>query len=172
MKKLFFIAILMLGIGVSSNLNAQKYTSAVGLRFGAPLSVSYKMFISEATAIEVYASYRTNNVNFLGVKYGWTSIGVNGAYLIHKDFDNTEGLSWYYGGGASLFFWSYDSGYTGNNGSISFGVSGYIGLDYKFENAPVNISLDWVPTFFIGSNSLEGFGAGQGALAVRYILGY
>ena len=47
---------------------------------------------------------------------------------------------------------------------------GNLGLDYKFDNTPINISADWVPTIYIGSGYLSGFGGGYGALAVRYTL--
>ncbi len=170
MKKLFILVVFALGFGYSSGLSAQNYSSAVGIRLGVPWSISYKMFISDLAAIEVYGSFRSNRATVSGLDAGWTSIGINGAYLIHNEFSNTEGLTWYYGGGGSVYFWSYADLYTGTRGNVTFGVSGYLGLDYKFGNAPVNISVDWVPTFYIGS-ALGGFGAGQGALAVRYVLG-
>ncbi|MBK7872232.1 MAG: hypothetical protein IPJ74_16935 [Saprospiraceae bacterium] len=51
---------------------------------------------------------------------------------------------------------------------------GVLGLDYKFANAPVNLSLDWVPIFYIGNDReyvYSGFQGGYGGLAVRYVLG-
>ncbi|MFZ1257293.1 MAG: hypothetical protein WAR77_13120, partial [Saprospiraceae bacterium] len=52
--------------------------------------------------------------------------------------------------------------------SSSFGLSGCLGLDYKFADYPINLSADWIPTFFINGFG-DGFGAGYGALAVRYV---
>jgi hypothetical protein len=69
-----------------------------------------------------------------------------------------------------VYFWSFDNGYDfGDDASVSIGIQGYLGLDYKFANAPVNLSLDWVPTFFLNGFG-NGFGADNGALAVRYTL--
>ena len=162
MKKTLLITMIFLGIvGVS---NAQGYSTAIGARFGSPLSASFKKFINDSDrAIELNAGYR--NFDF------WNWYNVSGALQIHKDINDVEGLMWYYGGGASVYFWSFNNDFFGDRSvSTSFGVQGYIGLDYKFANAPVSVTLDWVPTLFIrGLDS--GFGAGYGALAVRYTIG-
>ncbi len=45
-------------------------------------------------------------------------------------------------------------------------TGGVIGLDYKFKDAPINVSLDWQPSFnFVGYNYFEG---GWGGLGIRY----
>ena len=72
------------------------YKSAIGLRFGYPLSVSYKHFISEPGAIEVFAGFRSYSY------YSWFNIG--GLYEHHKPISSVDGLQWYFGGGASVFF--------------------------------------------------------------------
>jgi hypothetical protein len=79
---------------------AQDYKSAVGLRLGSPLAVSYKTFISESSAIEGYVGYR----GFSG--FSW--ITINGAYQIHNDISSVDGLQWYYGGGAGVQLWNSD----------------------------------------------------------------
>ena len=46
------------------------------------------------------------------------------------------------------------------------GIDGIIGLDYKIKGAPINVCLDWQPSFnFIGYNYFEG---GWGGIGVRY----
>ena len=162
----FFIFTLFICGFALTNLQAQDYQKAIGLRLGYPVSVSYKQFLNGTNnAIEAYVGFRSQKV--LG--YGWSWIGVGAAYQVHNPIDAVDGLQWYYGGGANVYFWTYDDGFAdfADEASISFGISGYLGLDYKFANAPVNISLDWVPTFFINGYS-SGFGADAGALAVRY----
>jgi hypothetical protein len=42
-------------------------------------------------------------------------------------------------------------------------------LDYKFPDTPLNLSLDWAPTFFIGGYDAN-FAGSLGSLAVRYVL--
>jgi len=158
MKNLLFVFIFLMGsFGVSQ---AQDYNSAVGLRLGYPISVSYKKFLNETAAFEGYAGFRS----FLG----YTEFRVNAAYLIHNEFDDVDRLKWYYGGGAGLAFYSIDSGFAFDNSGLGVTISGYIGLEYTLEGTPISFSVDWVPTYIVGGFS--GFGADNGALSVRYVL--
>lgn len=149
---------------LSFQLEAQSYKTAVGARLGSPLSASIKHFLNESNAVEAFIGYR--NYSF----YNWTSVGA--AYQIHKPIENVDGLQYYLGFGASVFIWSYDNTiwFDDNYSSTSFGIQGYAGLDYTFENTPISLTVDWVPTYFIGTNFISGFGAGYGSLGVRYIL--
>ena len=164
MKNLrFLIPTLMLLFAVCTTTTAQKtYNSAVGLRLGYPMSASFKTFISETSALEAYVGFRGWS------DYSWVS--VSGAYQFHKPIDGVDNLNWYFGAGASLFFWSFNTPLLDRSyNSTSVGAQGYVGLDYKFENAPVNVTIDWIPTiFFNGFGS--GFGGGYGSLGVRYVL--
>ena len=131
---------------------AQDYQSAVGVRLGYPLSATYKMFLNETAAVEGYVGFRS--------RLGITETRVNAAYQIHNAIESVDGLKWYYGAGPGLALYS---------GGISMALSGYIGLEYTLADTPVSFSVDWVPTYILGEAS--GFGAGDGAIAVRYILG-
>jgi hypothetical protein len=154
----------------STSLTAQStYDSAIGLRLGSPYSISYKTFLNGSNnAIEVFGSF---NTNLISSNYRWGSIGVGGGYLVHNAIESVDGLQWYYGVGASVYFYFYDSDFAGfaDQATIGLGVLGFLGLDYKFEDAPINLSLDWVPLFAFNGYG-KGFGAGRGALAVRYTL--
>ncbi|HRO08228.1 MAG TPA: hypothetical protein PK611_08455 [Saprospiraceae bacterium] len=156
--KLFTVLAFVFLFSVSSY--AQDYKSAIGLRFGYPLSASYKTFLSEKGAFEGVAGFRS----FSG--YSWFNIGAY--YQVHNDIGSVNGLKWYYGAGANVYFWSYDTGFAGD-GSTSIGISGVLGLDYKFANIPLNVSVDWIPTYFINGYG-SGFAGGYGALAARYVL--
>jgi hypothetical protein len=163
--RLFILTLFCCGLAFSS-LQAQGYEKAIGLRLGYPVSISYKMFLNNSNnAIEAFVNYRSQKV----FSYGWTRVGVGAAYQVHNPISEVDGLQWYYGGGASLYFWTYDDGFAdfADEANLSLGIQGYLGLDYKFANAPVNLSLDWVPTFYISGYG-DGFGADNGALAVRY----
>jgi hypothetical protein len=162
MKNLICIAMLTFCCMAATNyLQAQDYKAAVGARLGYPLSASIKYFISEKSALEGYVGTR----GYSG--YRWAN--VSGAYLFHQPIEGVEELKWYVGGGASVYFWTYDFGIGEGFGSTSFGVQGYGGLEYTFEEVPLTISADWVPTIFFNSYA-SGFGYGYGSLAVRYIL--
>ena len=149
-------------IFLSTGLFAQNYKSAVGARLGYPLGVSFKQFTGEKTAFELNAGFRS------GYRYSW--FNVSGAVLIHKPIKSVDGLKWYFGPGVSAYIWNYDRYYYYDDyASTTFGIQGYIGLDYAFTDIPLNLSIDWVPTFFIGRSYYSTFGAGYGSLAVRYI---
>ncbi len=143
--------------------NAQGYKSAIGLRLGSPWCASYKTFINEKNAIEGVLGFRGGNY------YSWFNIG--GYYEHHTPIVTAEGLSWYYGGGINIFFWSFDDGYFTNENysSTTIGLSGILGLDYKIKDTPLNLSIDWTPTVFFSGYG-DGFAGGYGALGVRYIL--
>ncbi len=163
MKKITLLFSMLFVMAVASNLKAQDYNSAIGLRFGYPLSISYKTFLTESNALELYAGYR----GYSGI-YSYFTVG--GLYEIHKPINGVDGLSWYYGGGVSVQFFTYDNSYvfTDDNGSLGVGISGVLGLDYKFADAPFNLSVDFLPTIRFG-----GWDSGYyswGALAARYVL--
>ena len=163
MKKITLLFSMLFVVAVASNLKAQDYNSAIGLRFGYPLSISYKTFLSESNALELYAGFR----GYSGI-YGYFTLG--GLYEIHNPINGVDGLSWYYGGGASVQFFTYDDTYWGNveNDGFGVGISGVLGLDYKFADAPFNLSLDFVPTLRIGGWD-DGYYS-WGALSARYVL--
>ncbi|MDZ7607490.1 MAG: hypothetical protein U5K79_18305 [Cyclobacteriaceae bacterium] len=163
MKKITLLFAMLFLLALTSEMKAQDYKSAIGLRLGYPISISYKTFLTEFNALELYAGFRS----YSGV-YGYFTVG--GLYEIHKPIGDVDGLSWYYGGGASVQFFTYDNAYNfdDDNGSFGVGISGVIGLDYKFPTAPFNLSLDFMPTFRLGGWD-DGYYS-WGALSARYVL--
>lgn len=160
-RKLTLVFVLVIGCFVAAY--SQSYKSAIGLRLGYPISVTYKHFISDPGAIEVFAGLRS------WTYYSWINVG--GLYEHHFPISGVDGLQWYAGGGASVFFWTYKDLFVGDNSSsTSIGIMGALGLDYKFANAPVNLSVDWLPIFFVNGYG-NGFGGGYGAFSARYTLG-
>ena len=142
-------------------VHAQQYDRAVGLRFGYPLSVSYKKFVNPNDAIELYAGWR-----------GWRryrAFSLNGAYQIHRDFPDVRGLQWYYGAGAGIQLWNYDYY---DRGSATVSLSGYLGLEILIPDTPLTLSVDWRPTIYLGTqrdDDFHNFSLSSGAVAVRYI---
>ena len=167
MKNMILLAALLVAFTVNSELNAQTYKSAVGARLGYPLSLSFKTFLGETSAVEVYAGTRGFGSGF--GSYRWWII--SGGYQIHKpiELDDLEGLEYYYGFGASVFFWDFGEGFSRDYSTTTFGAQAYAGLSYSFEETPVNITVDWVPTYFFNGFG-SGFGAGYGTIGIRYIL--
>ena len=124
-------------------VNAQDYSNAVGLRGGLGYGLTFKHFLNETSAVDGI------------LNSSWGFFGVTGLYEIHKPAFDVANLNWFYGGGAHVWFGS----------SMYLGVDGVLGLDYKFADFPINLSLDWKPAFnIIGS----GFYGTDGALSIRY----
>lgn len=136
MKKSLFIALLAIGLS-SINSNAQNYKTALGVRLSSAAaninnSISFKQFITEKTAIEALFSFGD-------------PIALGALIEFHKPLAS-EGLSYYYGAGGYIsFVKTFDPVKQRNETDPNFGGQGVIGLDYKFSNIPLNISLDWKP---------------------------
>jgi len=160
---LLFISALFLGLPQESK--AQDYNSAVGLRLGYYTigNLSYKQFLNEASAFELYAGARS--FGRFGFRYTRIEIGALYQHHMDLDIDVLPGLRWYVGAGgyAGLF----SSNWTGSS-SLDLGVMGGPGLDYKFPDLPINVSLDW----YLGLNIIGGLNLGvrQGGLTVRYTI--
>jgi len=143
MKRIILLLVLGFSILAGSKLSAQSYFDhAIGARLGYPSAVSYKKYISDYGAIELFAG-QSEKAFTAGAAY-------------QKHFPLSGDLDWYLGGGGTLKF--PDSG-------IEIGIQGYLGLQYNFDDIPLNLSLDWTPSFVGGS-----FGGNYGGLAARYIL--
>ena len=115
-------------ICIIDHASAQDYKFGIGIRFStaAPTlsnSISLKYFMNDRNALEGLISFGTR-------------FGLGGLYEIHQRIGATENLNWFYGGGAYLGF-QYNNAYVG--------PTGIVGMDYKFPNIPLNISLDWKP---------------------------
>ncbi len=139
MKKsfLFLNAIFFIS---ASQLKAQDYKTALGIRLSSDgpavnNSVSIKHFLNPKLAIEGLFTFDKK--------------AAIGALLeVHNDIPSTQGLKWLYGAGAYLGF---DSDKT-NTSRALMGAQGIIGLDYKFANLPLNLTLDWKPELNIIDN--------------------
>lgn len=159
--KTFHFFILVTGFSILSLTTsmAQQYKTAVGARIGYPLTISGKYFINESIALEGNLGLRAFS------EYSW--IALSAACLKHKPLDVMDGLNWYYGAGLSVYFWRFEQ--ISTFASSSFGLQGYVGLDYTFKKSPINVTIDWTPTFFINGYT-SGLGTRFGGLGIRYTL--
>ena len=141
------------GVGAASaqsNITSQDYKTALGVKF-YPGAVSLKHFIKPNAALE-------------GLGYFWNrGARITGLYEFHGDINGADGLKWYVGPGAHVGF--YNSKYGGGS---SFGVDGVLGLDYKIKGAPINVSVDWQPSFEF-NGAYDGFSGNWGGLGIRYV---
>ena len=145
-----------------------EYESAIGLRAAWGIAATGKFFINDAHAVEGILQYRGYDIG--SFNYYWLII--RGLYEVHNPLaEVTEGLQWYYGGGAYVGFYGGDwDDFPGSDLDGTFiGISGVIGLDYKFEDIPLNLSLDWIPSFNLVGGG-DGFLGESGGIAIRYVL--
>lgn len=133
------------------------YTTAIGVKM-YPSAISFKKFIRSNKAIE---------------SLGYFTLDGFRATIMYEKYapiDGAENLSWYVGYGGHLGIWSEEWKKNNPNhaAGIALGVDGILGMDYKIKNAPLNISVDWQPSFnFVGSSYFE---SGWAGLGIRYTL--
>lgn len=150
MRKIKHIYIILVPIILllSLNLKAQLTDYTIGLRMGSYNGITAKMDFEESTSFEM----------IMGLK----NHGITSTFLLefNKPIDLywSRGFSWYYGIGTHFGYMrtadlrdyfnsdnSYDLMYT----VTSAGIDGIIGLQYKFSDIPIELSIDAKPLFEI-----------------------
>ena len=156
MKKVFLATIIcIVALNTKAQNTSNSYQTALGIKF-YPGAVSLKSFIAPNKALEGLGYFYSDGFRLTGL------------YEIHGNIEGAEGLKWYVGPGAHIAVWNdtWKKENPNRNSGVAIGIDGVLGLDYKFKGAPINMSLDWQPSFnFVGYNYFEG---GWGGLAVRY----
>ena len=127
MKRALAITFLAIFFLAAQDIFAQDYRFGIGVRLSnsSPTlnnSITGKYFVTDRSAIEGIVSFGGR-------------LGVGALLEIHKPFA-VEGFSWMYGAGVYIGF---------QDKKTYLGPTGILGLDYKFREAPINLSLDWKP---------------------------
>lgn len=140
-----------------SSFAQRNYDRAVGIRgsYYTNFNLTYKQFINDQDAFELIGGIRVSRFGFFYTE---------GAAIYQRHFpleiEDIEGLSYYVGVGAY-------SGFSNTSiFNLGFMVGG--GIDYKFEDYPINLSFDLFPAL----NILTRFRPRirHGGLAIRYTL--
>ena len=134
----------------------QNYSTAVGIKGGYPGygTINVKHFIGGNSALEASVG------GFAKKGFGSGAFAMLN-YEINSNLE--EGFSWYYGGGFLL-------GFTNNIDDRAFlhtGINGLAGLEYTFNEVPINCSIDTGPFVFFTPNVNVAWGGG---LAIRYAI--
>lgn len=113
---------------VFNHVSAQDYKLAMGIRFSSASptlsnSVSIKYCMDEQNAVEGLISFGSR-------------FGLGALYEKQQIIGGIPAFKWFYGAGGYVGF---------ENHTTYVGPTGIVGLDYKFQNAPINLSLDWKP---------------------------
>lgn len=135
---------------------AQYYDNAIGIRAGVASGISFKHFISNNDAIELIASFHHQ------------SLQLGALYQRHAGAFDIQGMNWYYGGGGFLGF--YDGRYHPSWGTEGrhtvLGVMGVLGLEYKIDEIPVSVGIDFTPAIDIAPITHTWFGYN---VVLRYV---
>ncbi len=153
MKKFLFVlgCSLVVAIAADAQSKGTTYKTALGIKFWDGAGVTFKTFVASQQAVELVGYFYKNGTRLTGL------------YEFHGNIKNASGLKWYAGPGVHIGF--YDA--KGAPGNYTFaGIDGVLGLDLKINRAPINLALDWQPSFEFGDN--RGFIGSWGGLAVRY----
>ncbi len=156
-KKILFAALLSFFITLSSysQNTGSSYRTALGVKF-YPAGITFKHFTQANRALEGIGYFWENGFRFTGL------------YEIHGDINGAPGLKWYVGPGAHIQVWNdkWKKEFPERDAGVAIGIDGVLGLDYKIGGAPINLSLDWQPSFnFVGYTYFEGR---WGGFAIRY----
>jgi hypothetical protein len=146
------------------SLNAQEYKTSLGLRAGLPpfslSGITVKHFLDKNNALEGIVSFNYNGIVATGLfeNEHWTGI--------------YPGINWYWGVGAHVGIWgSGDNPYINSSstyqGGTMLGIDGILGAEYTFDNIPLNISIDALPT--VNILGYQGWNPFNIAVSVRYV---
>lgn len=152
MKRIFLFSLIVLTASVAK---AQApYNKAIGVKIPSGLTITYKNFVTEKNSIELQAGFLSDAFRVAGLyEFNFYNLG------------NVNGLGWYVGPG--VHYQVYKSSYQKeNNIKSEFGIDGIIGLDYKFNSLPINVSVDWQPSIALVGNS--GGSVSNGGIGIRY----
>lgn len=172
LKRCLGVFLLVSGISIST-IAQTDYESAIGLRI-APESyydlftVSYKTFVSDASAFELNVGVGTRGYSYHNSSYHPFNISASGAYQYHFE-TKLSGFKWFVGGGLALY-----QSFSGSRNYRGFGFGFFPtgGVDYKFPLIPLNLSADYRPTILVARpDNHDTFHATNFGISARYVIG-
>jgi hypothetical protein len=143
--------ILLLAVVSATILSAQTTEKTIGLRFGTGGEISYQHPISDINRLEFDLGLRPQSIGLTGI-YHW----------VNDLSDWTDGMYWYYGPGATVGIAE-----TTNINKLMLGVTGQVGLEYRFE-FPLQLSIDYRPSFYLIKPAGSGGSYDDICLSARY----
>jgi hypothetical protein len=161
MKKIILSAIMLMGLAFTAQ--AQDFSkNALGLRLGDNDGfggeISYQRGLSKDNRLELDLGWRNSNevdaFKLTGV-YQWV-------------WNIEGGFNWYAGVGGGIGSWSYDHHDVNDSGTFLF-AAGDIGIEYNFEEAPIQLALDARPELYFNSDNYRDDNFSPDiALSIRY----
>lgn len=127
-------------------INTYSNTTAIGVRGIGTSGLTIKHFTSSSTALE----------GILG--FGPDAFSLTLLRERYANAFNERGLNWYYGIGGHLAVqtdWVYYDGIRGyrrEKGDVGIGIDGIFGIEYKINEVPIALSLDFKPFVEVTTN--------------------
>lgn len=149
-KTTLLLAIIFLAV---AGAKAQTYSTAVGAKF----------YTGDGSVggINIRHSLRVNTALEGSLLFYSGGIGIEGLYEYQAPIEGAEGLQYFVGGGGMLGFG------TSNKGETAFSLRLTGGVDYKFADAPISVSLGFDPFFQLAPNTGSDLRLGIG---LRYVI--
>jgi hypothetical protein len=148
MKKIILSAIMLMGLAFTAQ--AQDISkNALGLRLGDNDGfggeISYQRGLSKDNRLELDLGWRNSN--------NYDAFKVTGVYQWVWNIDG--GFNWYAGVGGGIASWSHDNDFNNDfdDSETFLFAAGDIGIEYNFEQAPIQLSLDARPEFGFGNHN-------------------
>lgn len=168
MKKGYIIIMCLIGLLYAGtgfgqkNDEGQVYKNAVGVKF-YPGALTIKHNFNNLIGAE--------GITYL---YSGNSVRVTGLLEFNFNIEKVSGLRWFVGPGAHVSFAKHRA-----QATTFVGVDAIVGLDYKFAGIPLNVSVDWQPSFEFGEDPKyngvtdrlqygPGFTGGWAGAAIRF----
>ena len=140
--------------GITFGSRAQD--NLIGIRGGWYSGISVQHYLSEGEAVEGLFQIVRGGINLTGL------------YELHEPLSVADGFGFYYGAGGHFGIYQeeqrlFGDRYSGSGGVI--GIDGIAGVEYIFDQIPLQLSLDYKPALNIGGGGLWLFH--DAALGVR-----
>ena len=148
-------ALLLTGTTASASDIGTSRTLGVGLGGATTASgISGKLYLSPASAVQAV----------VGSGYSGAGLHLSADYMQELgELDAPTGdFRVFYAGG-------FGAGIASYNSYSAIGVSGVLELGFHMKQYPIELTLDWRPSFFMG-DYLNGLYLGHGGGAIRYYL--
>jgi hypothetical protein len=159
MKKqfLFFAAFIFIA---AAGVNAQTYQTAFGAKFyagnGSVGGINIRHSTNVNTALEGSLLF-----------FNGGGVGLEGLYEYQGAINGAPGLQYFVGGGAVLGFGGGGYNNDDHHDGVSFALRLTGGIDYKFPDVPINVSLGFDPFFYIAPHTGSYLPLGIG---LRYVI--
>ena len=149
MRRVIALAMILTLIGTAAQAGSNNSGFGIGIMAGEPTGVSMKLWLSEANALDAGVAWSLESNN---------SFQLQVDYVMHKfDLINVGdgSLPLYFGLGGRIRF--------RENNSDDIGVRVPVGLDYLFEDTPIDIFGEIVPILDLAPSTEFDINAAVGA---------